>query len=313
MNCPKCNAPINEGDKFCQTCGSVISQEPKVEESKPVIAEQQNQPVINSNPMATNQTMNNMGDTQQPLNNNMPGPQPMNYNQTPMNQNQTKPLEPKKNNLVVYILAAIIIVLLAVVIFLALPSDKEEDKDNNNNNNNEVTENNNKDDEEKDPEEDVIASNYTKSNVNEYTFELPEGYSAGYYNDYIVFYDENMTDVQGYVSSMSAVYSNVDKEITKANITASGIENVSYVEKKVNNKNMLIYSGEYQGYAVEIIYVEYSYTKVVAAEAYYTSTSTKVKEEVYDIMTRVVVDDSAFSTTTNTRVPGLDVSSAIGQ
>ena len=24
MNCPKCNSPLNEGDKFCQVCGSVV-------------------------------------------------------------------------------------------------------------------------------------------------------------------------------------------------------------------------------------------------------------------------------------------------
>ena len=30
MNCPKCNAVVNEGDKFCTSCGMVINQTPPV-------------------------------------------------------------------------------------------------------------------------------------------------------------------------------------------------------------------------------------------------------------------------------------------
>lgn len=270
MNCPKCNAPLNEGDKFCQTCGSVINQttlQPEQQVTQPVIENNMQQPVNN----VQQQTM--------PVGN--------------------IPVEAKKNNTIVFILLCVIAVLLAGVIFLAVSSgsddkEKEDKKDDKTN----VTEEEKKDDKE------VVASNYTKSNVNEYTFELPKGYSAGFYSENVVFYDDDMIDVEGYVSSINMAYSNIDKELTKANFISKGITNVSYTEKKANNKNLLIFSGEYQGYKMEIVYVEYSYTKLVGAEVYYKS-SANVNSDVYDILGRVVVDDSAFSSNTSIRVPGL--------
>ena len=281
MNCPKCNAPLNEGDKFCQTCGSVIQPtvQPQEQPVAPAVAE------------------NNM---QQPMANMAP---PVN-NVQPAAPVGNVPTEPKKNNTIVYVLLGVIAVLLAGVIFLAVSSgsddkEKEEKKDDKT----EVKE------EEKKDEDEVIASNYTKSNVNEYTFELPKGYSAGFYSENVVFYDDDMIDVEGYVSSMNMAYSNIDKELTKANFTSMGITNVSYTEKKVNNKNLLVFSGEYQGYKMEIIYVEYSYTKLVGAEVYYKS-SANVNSDVYDILGRVVVDDSAFSSNTSIRVPGLQTTPA---
>lgn len=277
MNCPKCNAPLNEGDKFCQTCGSVINQatpQPEQQVTQPVIENNMQQPVPNMQ-----QPVNNIQQQTMPVGN--------------------VPVEAKKNNTIVFILLGVIAVLLAGVIFLAVSSgsddkEKEDKKDDKTN----VTEEEKKDDEE------VVASNYTKSNVNEYTFELPKGYSAGFYSENVVFYDDDMIDVEGYVSSMNMAYSNIDKELTKANFTSMGITNVSYTEKKVNNKNLLIFSGEYQGYKMEIVYVEYSYTKLVGAEVYYKS-SANVNSDVYDILGRVVVDDSAFSSNTSIRVPGL--------
>ena len=277
MNCPKCNAPLNEGDKFCQTCGSVINQ------TTPQPNQQVTQPVIENN-------------VQQPAPNMQ---QPVNNVQQPTMPVGNVPVEAKKNNTIVFVLLGVIAVLLAGVIFLAVSSgsgdkEKEDKKDDKTN----VTEEEKKDDKE------VVASNYTKSNVNEYTFELPKGYSAGFYSENVVFYDDDMIDVEGYVSSVNMAYSNIDKELTKANFTSMGITNVSYTEKKVNNKNLLIFSGEYQGYKMEIIYVEYSYTKLVGAEVYYKS-SANVNSDVYDILGRVVVDDSAFSSNTSIRVPGL--------
>lgn len=338
MNCPKCNAPLNEGDKFCQTCGSLVPQEPPKEENvqpaEPVVNESVNQtpevqpvPVVENQPMPT-QPMNDMGYMQTPMNNMN---QPMNYNQPqPMNQNmnynqpmnnvspnQTVPNEPKKNNTVVYVLMAFIVVLLAVVVFLLVTSGKDEDKDKtSNNNNNEVTESKKDEDEEKeedDNKEEVIASNYTKTNVNEFTLELPEGYNAGYYGDSVVFYDENMTDVEGYLIVQNGYYGSIDKEQSKLNFMALGIENITYTEKNFNNKNMLVFSGEYEGYDVELIFLEYSYSKMIGAEVYYGYGTTETKEDVYDIISRITIDDSAFSTTTNTRIPGLDISSVIGQ
>ena len=111
MNCPKCNAPLNEGDKFCQTCGSVI---------QPAVQPQEQ-------PVAPTVVENNM---QQPMANMAP---PVN------NVQQIAPVgnipsEPKKNNTIVYVLLGVIAVLLAGVIFLAVSSgsddkEKEDKKD----------------------------------------------------------------------------------------------------------------------------------------------------------------------------------------
>jgi uncharacterized Zn finger protein (UPF0148 family) len=279
MNCPKCNAPLNEGDKFCQTCGSVINQvAPQPEQQPQVVENNMQQPMANMAPPVNNvQQVAPVGNI---------------------------PTEPKKNNTIVYVLLGVIAVLLAGVIFLAVSSGSDDkEKEDKKDDKTEVKE------EEKKDEDEVIASNYTKSNVNEYTFELPKGYSAGFYSENVVFYDDDMIDVEGYVSSMNMAYSNIDKELTKANFTSMGITNVSYTEKKVNNKNLLVFSGEYQGYKMEIIYVEYSYTKLVGAEVYYKS-SANVNSDVYDILGRVVVDDSAFSSNTSIRVPGLQTTPA---
>ena len=336
MNCSKCHAPINEGDKFCQTCGSLVPQvtnaqqevQPEVNNEVTNIENSNvevvnttpvnEQPVNNFNvePVVENQPMNNQMNmtqpvgfnTQQPvMNNNMP----MNtFNQAPV-MNTAMPQDPKKNNTVVFILMGVVLVLLAFVVFLLIGSGKD-DKEKENKNDDKtpvVEENNNNDNNDNNKVEDnndVIASNYTKSNVNEYTFELPKGYSAGYYGNSVVFYDDEMTDVEGYLSSINGAYTTIDKEMTKANFQALGIENVTYLERKVNNKNMLIFEGSYQGYDVEVVYVEYSYTKIVAAEVYYKSYAS-VNSDVYDILGRVVVDDSAFSSNSNIRVPNLQL------
>lgn len=295
MNCPKCNAPLNEGDKFCQTCGSVINQPTPQPEQPQVVENNVQQPV--QTPVVENNMQQPMPNMQQPMNNVQPQVAPVG----------NVPTEPKKNNTIVYVLLGVIAVLLAGVIFLAVSSGSDDKEKEDKKDDKEIVEE--KDD---DDDEEVVASNYTKSNVNEYTFELPKGYSAGYYSDNVIFYDDDMIDVEGYVSSMNMAYSNIDKELTKANFTSMGITNVSYTEKKVNNKNLLVFSGEYQGYKMEIIYVEYSYTKLVGAEVYYKS-SANVNSDVYDILGRVVVDDSAFSSNSSIRVPGLQTTPAAQQ
>ncbi len=118
MNCPKCNAPINEGDKFCTSCGMVINQTP------PVGTNVNNQPQINNQ--------------QQPINN---------FNQ-PVNNNPNK----KTNNLIIVILVAVVVAILVFVVISATTSkskndDKKNDKDvvENKDENKEEEENNNND------------------------------------------------------------------------------------------------------------------------------------------------------------------------
>ena len=36
MNCQKCNSPLNEGDKFCQVCGSIVENNAPAVQPQPV-------------------------------------------------------------------------------------------------------------------------------------------------------------------------------------------------------------------------------------------------------------------------------------
>ena len=41
MNCPKCNAPLEEGDQFCPQCGALIPEETQMESVQPSTSSQQ--------------------------------------------------------------------------------------------------------------------------------------------------------------------------------------------------------------------------------------------------------------------------------
>ncbi len=123
MNCQKCNAPINEGDKFCTSCGMVINQTPPVGTNVNNI---NNLNDVNNQPQINNQ--------QQPINN---------FNQ-PVNNNPNK----KTNNLIIVILVAVVVAILVFVVISATTSkskndDKKNDKDVVENKDNDKEENNN--------------------------------------------------------------------------------------------------------------------------------------------------------------------------
>ncbi|MBQ7104958.1 MAG: zinc ribbon domain-containing protein [Bacilli bacterium] len=311
MICQKCHSPYNEGDKFCQVCGATLeaNNEPKNEgtvspQTMAPVQETNNQPMNNMNQPVGQVMPQNQTNYQQPMNSNLNN---MNNNMTGnMNMGNNQPMgnipgEPKKNNAVVFILVGVIVILIAVVVFLVVSKgddtadkDKKDDK--------EVVE---KDDDKDEPSKEVVSSQYNKTEVMGYTFYLPEGYNAGYYED-VVFYDDDMY-VQGYVSSGAGMISTIDKDGTKANFEQLGITNITYTTLTENGKNMVVFTGNYNGYVVEIIYVEYTKTEFVAAEVYYVpgKDSSETKKDVYGIMARVEADDTSYSTTTNVRVPNL--------
>jgi len=288
MNCPKCNSPINEGDKFCQTCGSMINNQPP------------QQPVVGPNIMPSQNVEQPTPVVQQPVPN-TPNP----VNQQPMNQVGNIPQEPKNNNTIVLILGAVIVILIAVVVWLLLFSGEKEPVETN-----DEQPKTEQIEEEKPTEEEVVASKYNKTKVNEYTFELPTGYSASYDSGYVIVNNDDM-NTYAIFSNDNKVYSNVDLNVTKANIEAYGITNLTYVEKKLNNKRFLVYSGKYMNYDIEFIFVEYSPTKILGIEVHYRYNSNNYKNDMYDIITRTKVEDASFSTTTITKIPGLDMSALI--
>lgn len=306
MNCPKCNSPINDGDKFCQVCGSVINHEPQpatnvenpVQEATPVV----NEPVVNEQTMVNNmpnQDMNQPAMNNQPMNYNqqpMPNVQPMNTQ--PMNNNV--PQESKKNNTVVIILVAVIVVLLAAVIYLFATSGSDDEKETPTTIDKPTTE----------PTTEPTTAKYTTTTVNGFKFQLPEGYSVELYEGEVVVYNENI-DFEAYVDAFDGLYDNIDKEGTKASLTAYGYTNVTYKETTINNRKMLIYTVNYNGYTIEYIYVKYSSTKVTGATVIYNYDYDNVKDTVYEIIAKMEVEDSVYSTTASVKLPEFDMNSAL--
>lgn len=301
MNCPKCNSPINDGDKFCQVCGNVINnpvpQEPAAVQpvaATPTVAEQ---PALNNMQQPTNQGMNyNPAPT--------PSVQPMGGGMPMNNQMSPIPQEPKKNNTLVIILSGLIVILIAVVVFLLISQgDTEKDDNGKSDPDTSTTE---------PTKEPVVTTKYTETTVNGYKFKLPEGYQAELYNNQVMLYNDDMS-FEANVLSMDGSYNSINKEGAKVNFTANGITNVTYEDKTVNNKKMTIFKGIYQGYQIEYVYIDYSLSKVLGAAIVYETEYETVRDDIYDILTQVEIVESSFSSNANSKLPALTVKDALVQ
>ena len=289
MNCPKCNSPINDGDKFCQVCGNVLNNAPQ-------------QPVVDTpNVMEQPVPM-----PQQPM------PQQPMYNQQPMMGQQPNMMngvqQSKKNNTAVIILVAVIVVLLIAVAVLFATSGKD-DGGNSGGNTGNVTESGNGNSGGGEPTQ--VKTTTTKK-VNEYTFELPDGYDVTLYEQLVVLYDYNH-NVEASVENTDAIYRSIDKEKLKANIIATiGATNVTYTTTTKNGKNMVVYSATYNGYPTEFVYVEHTSTKIVCSMiVYMTGKDDTIKNNVYDVLTTVKVEDSGYSTNASTILPNVDLNTTL--
>ena len=304
MNCPKCNSPLNEGDKFCQVCGSVVNNEPQQPAVEPAPAApqpavQEVAPVAEAQPAPAPQA--------QPVVNNMPQQpapmQPTNYNQPnimPSAQPMSPTQPPKKNNTIVFVLIGIVAVLLVLVFVLLGTGDKEEEKPAENTPQTEV-----KDEETVEP-----VAKYTTTTVGGFKFKLPEGYYAELYEGEVVLYDEGM-NFEAYVSAIDGNFDEIDKEGYKAYLTSCGLTNVTYSTKTVNGKNMLIFKADYSGYTVEYIYVKYNAAKITGASVVYEYKYDELKDEIYDIITNIEVEESSFSSTTGSKLPEIDMKNVL--
>ena len=116
MNCQKCNSPLNEGDKFCQVCGSVVENNAPAVQPQPVETPAVATPEVAPAPVEVAQPTPEVVPTPapvvdapmmaQPMNQPMTGPVPMAQPQ-PVAPMQPAPMNPaaaqpaKKNNTLV--------------------------------------------------------------------------------------------------------------------------------------------------------------------------------------------------------------------
>ena len=289
MNCPKCNSPLNEGDKFCQVCGSVV------ENAAP-------QPMAQPAPMPGPMPMG------QPV---QPAPMPMN-NQMPMGAVPGGPS--KKNNTIVIVLGAVIAVLAIIVVVLFVSGGKDDEKGGNDTGNtnpgtSETTGDKDKDDDGGKKEEPPKVDTSTKTVVGGFTITLPEGYNATMEDGSVIIFDDN-NQVQATLQTMDAYLSQVSSAKVKSNMEGIGVTGITSRSYTKNGKQMLIFTGLYQGYTVEFIYANYESGKLVGSVAMYSAYELH-KENIYDIITKVVVSSSGFTSTPNYPLPGLTLEDAI--
>lgn len=306
MNCPKCNSPLNDGDKFCQVCGSVVDnaapqQAPVVEATPEVV--QAPQPMAQPAPMPSPMPMG------QPAP--MPGQVPMN-NQMPMGAVPGGPA--KKNNTIVIVLGVVIALLAILIVVLFVTGGKDDDKGGNDTGNtnpgtSETTGDNDKDDDDGKNEEPPKVDTSTKTVVGGFTITLPEGYNATMEDDTVIVFDDN-NQVQATLQTMDAYLSQVSSTKVKSNMEGIGVTGITSRSYTKNGKQMLIFTGLYQGYTVEFIYANYESGKLIGSVAMYSMYDTH-KENIYDIITKVVVSSSGFTSTPNYPLPGLTLEDAI--
>ena len=294
MNCPKCNSPLKEGDKFCQICGTVVGGTGMPGNPMPM-----QQPMQQPIPQPTVEPMGNPNPTVagMPMPNQQVQPQQFNQGANVYNP-QPDPVQPqifdskpakKVNGLV--IVMGIIIVLLVVIIVIVLLGGKKD-------NGGGTTPTNGGGETPATP----VVQKYTETQVNGYKMNLPKGYSAeafteteGY--DIIVFDEADDTEVAiGKVGSYKV--NSINKENIKAAILSQGYTEVSYAIEKINGKQALVYTlKDTSGYKHELIYIESSSTMLLCAEAAYydDATYTKEKDNVRVVVGSVVVNSTGSS------------------
>ena len=322
MNCQKCNSPLNEGDKFCQVCGSIVENNAPAVQPQPVETPAVVTPKVTPAPVEVAQLTPEVVPTPapvvdvpmmaQPMNQPMPGPMVAPQPVAPM---QPAPVAPnavqpaKKNNTIVLVLVLLIVGLIIALIVLLATGGKDDNKNNGNDNGNNgtVVEKNDDDDDKNTPPTPVDTT--SKTIVNQYTFILPEGYYAAEEDDTVIIFDEN-DQVQATVESLDALFTQVSPEKVKTNLEGLGVTGITTNNVKKNNKDLIIVGGTYQGARLEFIYVDHAPGKIVGSVAIYIDYNGH-KDTIYDILTKVTISENGYSNSTNFEKPGITLQDAI--
>ena len=277
MNCPKCNAVLNEGDKFCPVCGATIDGG-VVQNNQPAPEAVMPTPPVNPVPQPVNQPM----------------PQPVAQGPAPVGGMGPQPV--KKNNTIVYVLIAVIVVLVAVVAFLALNGNKEESTKTDDKEQTETGTTTPK------PEE-VATSKYNETSLNGLKFKLPEGYGVEDYDlegtKAALLYSSNNGTVAIVAAYKNVSIDNVNLENAKVTLKGKGFTDVEDGTTTINGKKAVYITGVYSGLTAEYLYVAVSPTTVVYACIAYDEFNSTTQNEFRDIISNVTVESTSFSSTTN--------------
>ncbi len=277
MNCPKCNAVLNEGDKFCPVCGATIDGG-VVQNNQPAPEAVMPTPPVNPVPQPVNQPM----------------PQPVAQGPAPVGGMGPQPV--KKNNTIVYVLIAIIVVLVVAVAFLALNGNKEESTKTDDKEQTETGTTTPK------PEE-VAVSKYNETSLNGLKFKLPEGYGVEDYDlegtKAALLYGPNDETVAAVAAFKNVSINNVSTENLKVTLKGSGFTDVEDGTTTINGKKVIYVIGTYTDYTIEYLYVAASPTTVVYACIAYDEFNPTNQTAFRDIISNVTVESTSFSSTTN--------------
>ena len=324
MNCQKCNSPLNEGDKFCQVCGSIVENNAPTVQPQPIEQPAVATPEVAPAPVEVAQPTPEVVPTPapvvdvpmmvQPMNQPMPGPVPMGVQQ-PVAPMQTAPVAPtaaqpaKKNNTIVIVLVVLIVGLIIALVVLLATGGKDEKNNggNNNGNNGTVVEKEDDDDDKNTPPTPVDTT--TKTIVNQYTFILPEGYYAAEEDDNVIIFDEN-DQLQASVETLDGLFEQISPSRVKTTLEGIGVTGVTANTITKNNKKIFVAGGTYKGARVEYIYVNHAPGKVVGSAAIYINYDAH-KDTLYDILTKITISENGYSNSTNLEKPGLTLQDAI--
>ena len=299
MNCKNCGAPLNEADKFCQNCGMVVDTLAATQNygldqttmaTPDTIANIKTNTMENQTPaepiLSGNEILENVGNTSfqtntQPMNDTLQSPTVnmgmdnnqmyqapvQNYSQTtnqvPLGQptnnnsftdfNMNNNSNRKNNNMIIILMGAVIVVLLIIVIFLALNTNKANTTQKNQEQQTPTTQPTNT---ENTNTTTVVLDKYTLSIPNEYTQET-QGSGMTLYTDTKAMYLEVLE---------GNTLNQIDMELTKANIEASGYTVIESAKKQYNGVNMAVFGIEMSGQKQLIAYAELPNKAILCAD-----------------------------------------------
>lgn len=245
MNCPKCGSPLNDGDKFCQTCGSAVEQNQTIVTPQPT-------PVVETPAVSP-------APVQQPtpvVNTTEPVQQPV-VNTTPETKDNKK-----SNNLVVVLVAIIAVLVVAIVAILFL--GKNNNGGGNSSGGNEPT-----------PTA-VVAPQYSEVTVGQYKFKLLPGYQVENTTNGVILYNSTDT-VEALMANGEGQMANLDVNEFLLYLKSNGFDATSK-ELNVEGKKGYSFVGKYNNYDYEVVYIQESANKIVGADIVYLSSEAMAAE-----------------------------------